>query len=119
MSMKALSIRQPWAWLIANGIKNIENRNWSTDFRGEFLIHASKTFDHEGYKFVKNHFHINIPKSFEYDLGGIIGKTELIDCVTQHDSKWFFGKYGFVLINSRPINFREVRGMQSFFDVKL
>lgn len=39
--MKALSIRQPWAWLIANGYKDIENRSWRTNYRGPVLIHAS------------------------------------------------------------------------------
>lgn len=43
--MKALSIRQPWAWLIANGHKDIENRTSHTNFRGDFLIHASKKFE--------------------------------------------------------------------------
>ncbi|WP_206002040.1 ASCH domain-containing protein [Paraburkholderia aromaticivorans] len=38
--MKALSIRQPWAWLIVKGHKDIENRTWSTRFRGRVLIHA-------------------------------------------------------------------------------
>lgn len=37
--MKALSILQPWAWLIVNGNKDIENRNWHTRFRGRFLVH--------------------------------------------------------------------------------
>ena len=36
-----LSIRQPWAWLIAHGWKNIENRTWPTGYRGRFLIHAA------------------------------------------------------------------------------
>ena len=40
--MKALSIRQPWAWLIVNGHKDIENRSWPTRFRGPVLIHAAK-----------------------------------------------------------------------------
>ncbi len=48
--MKALSIRQPWAWLIANGYKDIENRSWRTNFRGEFLIHAGKKFDSAGWR---------------------------------------------------------------------
>ena len=39
--MKALSIKQPWASLIAHGIKDIENRNWKTHFRGRIYIHAS------------------------------------------------------------------------------
>lgn len=39
--MKALSIKQPWASLIAQGIKDIENRTWKTKFRGRIFIHAS------------------------------------------------------------------------------
>ncbi len=38
-----LSVRQPWAWLIANGWKNVENRTKRTCFRGRFLVHASKS----------------------------------------------------------------------------
>ena len=39
--MKALSIKQPWASLIAKGIKDVENRTWKTKFRGKVYIHAS------------------------------------------------------------------------------
>lgn len=41
----ALSIRQPWAWLIVNNHKPVENRSWPTSFRGRFLVHAGKTRD--------------------------------------------------------------------------
>ena len=40
--MKVLSIRQPYAWLIAIGCKTIENRTWNRKIRGRFLIHASQ-----------------------------------------------------------------------------
>ena len=39
--MKALSLRQPWASLIANGHKTIETRTWRTRYRGPLAIHAS------------------------------------------------------------------------------
>jgi len=42
-SMKALSVRQPWANLIAAGKKTIETRKWATDYRGQILIVSSKT----------------------------------------------------------------------------
>ena len=45
--MKALSVHQPWAWLIVNGIKIVENRSWSTEFRGRFLVHAGLTVQHQ------------------------------------------------------------------------
>lgn len=40
--MKILSLKQPWACLVVYFGKHLENRRWSTRFRGEFLIHASK-----------------------------------------------------------------------------
>jgi hypothetical protein len=40
--MKILSVRQPWAALIVSGHKDIENRTWSTRYRGPVLIHASQ-----------------------------------------------------------------------------
>lgn len=40
--MKALTIRQPWASLIAAGVKTIETRSWSTKYRGPLAIHAGK-----------------------------------------------------------------------------
>jgi len=41
--MKALSVKQPWANLIAAGEKTIETRTWATDYRGELLIVSSKS----------------------------------------------------------------------------
>lgn len=41
--MKCLSVHQPWAWLIARGVKRVENRAWYTPYRGPLAIHASKT----------------------------------------------------------------------------
>ena len=49
---RALSIMQPWAWLIVNRHKPIENRSWHTNFRGHVLIHAGKKYsrsDHNEY----------------------------------------------------------------------
>jgi len=41
--MKTLTIKQPWAWLIAEGIKDIENRTWKHNYRGPIAIHAGKS----------------------------------------------------------------------------
>lgn len=43
--MKCLSLRQPFANLLASGRKSIEIRNWNTSFRGAFLVHAAKKID--------------------------------------------------------------------------
>jgi len=45
--MRALTLWQPWAQLIADGRKRIETRSWGTHHRGPLLIHASKTMDRE------------------------------------------------------------------------
>jgi hypothetical protein len=45
MTMKAISIREPWASLIHTGKKTIETRTWKTDYRGPLLLCASKKPD--------------------------------------------------------------------------
>lgn len=101
--MKALSIKQPWAWLIVNGYKPFENRSWQTKFRGEFGVHASLQLDNEGYKWVEENSKklgvdmSEFPLPYEFVRGAIIGKATITDCVTASDSPWFFGPVGFVL----------------------
>ena len=94
--MKALSIKQPWAWLIVRGIKNIENRKWSTKYRGILLVHASKKWDQNGFDFA-NAMGEFVPDRKDHVFGAIVGKVNLTDCVMSHTSKWFFGPQGFVL----------------------
>ena len=43
--VKIISVRQPWAWLIVAGHKDIENRTWRTSYRGSLLIHASQAME--------------------------------------------------------------------------
>lgn len=43
--MKALTVCQPWAWAIAEGLKRVENRTWPTSHRGWLLIHAGRSRD--------------------------------------------------------------------------
>jgi len=59
--MKAISIRQPWAWLIVNGYKDIENRSWPTKFRGRVLIHASKGMTRAEYDDVEDYLMFSSP----------------------------------------------------------
>ncbi|MDP8989617.1 MAG: ASCH domain-containing protein [Acidobacteriota bacterium] len=42
--MKAITLTQPWASLVAVGAKRIETRSWSTSYRGPIAIHAAKGF---------------------------------------------------------------------------
>ena len=99
--MKALSIRQPWAYLTVQGIKPVENRSWYSKHRGSLLIHASKKIDMEGYKFCTEKMGVNLPQPSRLDYGAIIGIVRMIDCVQKHDSEWFFGLWGFVFEDPR------------------
>ena len=101
--MKALSLSQPMAWAIFNG-KDVENRNWRTAYRGRFIVHAAKSFNIEHWNWIagnENRLGLTLPFSrFDFVYGALIGEVDLVDCVANHTSHWFFGKYGFVLANA-------------------
>ncbi|WP_312903576.1 ASCH domain-containing protein [Stutzerimonas nitrititolerans] len=116
--MKALSIRQPWAWLIVNGYKDIENRSWATRYRGPVLIHAAKGMtraEYEDGQELARHLGITLPAFNELERGGIVGQAEITDCVSDSSSPWFFGKFGFVLANASPCAFQSCVGRLGFF----
>lgn len=116
---KAISIQQPWAWLIVNGIKDIENRDWYCKHRGLLYIHTGKKFDNEGWDYIYHTMKVTIPESeSDYERGGIIGAVTMTDCVTESDSKWFFGKYGFVFRTPQKIDFIPYKGQLGIFNVE-
>ena len=134
---KALSVRQPWAWLIVHGFKPIENRDWPTKRRGRVLIHASKGMTRDEYDEVREFVAgvcgdsffaqdgevsfaaFNTFPAFEkLERGGIVGAVDIVDCVTSHPSRFFFGKFGFVLANAEVLPFRPYKGALGFFEVK-
>lgn len=124
--MKALSIRQPWAWLIVQGRKDIENRSWATRYRGPLIIHASKgmtreEFDHT-FIFAVNAcgFRGHFPRFEELERGGIVGALRMVDCVrpSAASSPWHMeGQHGFLLADARPLPFVPMNGRLGFFDV--
>ena len=125
--MKALSIKQPWAWLICAGYKDIENRNWkigrnlrhgayssydvanfTISLPERIYVHAGKIGDFnddtvaflEGIGGLKGDEMIKLSKAMTpSQFGAIIGEVDIIDCVEQSESPWFVGRYGFVLTN--------------------
>jgi hypothetical protein len=115
--MKALSIRQPWAHLIAHGVKRIENRSWQTDYRGPLLIHAGARWYDEPIEDIERRYRITIPR--ELPLGGIVGIADLIDIVERSDDPFFVGPFGWVLANTRPLPFRAMPGQLGLFDATL
>ena len=76
--MKVITIKQPFASLIAAGIKEYEFRTWKTKYRGEILIHAGKGIDKKAMKKIEEY-------GLEYPSGCIIAKANLSDCIKVDD----------------------------------
>lgn len=108
--MKAISIKQPWAYLILEHGKDIENRKWKTKVRGRVLIHASKQVDEEAMKL----FHL---ENTYLPTGCIVGSVEIMDCVTKSTSRWFSGPFGFVLKHPQKLTPFKYKGQLNFFNV--
>lgn len=115
--MKALSIRQPWAWLIVNGYKTVENRPRSTEYRGQILLHASKTLDKDGYEYCSSILNIPTVDMFSRMSGGFVGLANIVDCVTSSQSPWFTGPVGWVMSDPQSIDFIPYRGQLGLFTV--
>jgi hypothetical protein len=115
--MKAISIKQPWAIAIFRG-KDVENRTKPSKYRGPLLIHAALKSDKAANEIFKRDFPGIIRVVDFWVLGCIIGKVDMVDCVTEHPSRWFTGPYGYVFEN--PILFRNpipYKGSLGLFNV--
>ena len=128
--MKALSIRSPWWWFILHAGKDIENRDWFTQFRGTVLIHASKWWvnndamdDIMAALSCCGKRRAEVTRSLSIDglrdcRGCLVGTVRIEGCVTRSESPWFFGDYGFVLRNPEPLPHPiPFKGALGFFDV--
>lgn len=76
--MKALTIKQPFASLIAEGYKEYEFRTWKTKYRGPLLIHAGKSVDRKAMKKFEQY-------NLEYPVSAIIAKAEIEDVIYVDD----------------------------------
>jgi len=86
--VRCLSICQPWAWAIIHGPKRVENRTWSTTYRGPLLIHAGKSrlnYDHQDPEDWRNWYGLEMPAANRLTWGAIIGQVELVACVQLAD----------------------------------
>jgi ASCH domain len=118
MEMKVIVVRQPWAWLIVNGFKDIENRSWKTRYRGPLLIQASAGLPTkrklEECRLFARKRGVDLPEEFE--TGGVVGMVRLKDCVTGSRSQWFEGPVGWVLTNPTKLPFVPLKGQLGLFD---
>ena len=83
--MKVITIKQPYATLIAEELKKYEFRTWNTKYRGDILIHAGKTVDKKALERFKVY-------NFEYPLGCIIAKAQITD--TEYVDEEFVKRVG-------------------------
>lgn len=144
--MKALTLTQPWATLIAIGAKTIETRGWNTSYRGPVAIHAAKGFPLGARETCHDLPFGPVLRAAEYTdeselpRGAVIALAELADVFRFDHRTWFevegraqrgelplhesdfgdFGedRYGFVLANVRPLKRPlYVRGMLALWTV--
>ena len=132
--VKIISVRQPWAWLIVAGHKDIENRTWRTSYRGPLLIHASQAMEEDDFPMQRQWIKesgIVIPE--DLPRGAIVGAATLTDVhdwasppytgsvpgqVKYSPSPWFEGPYGFEMADA--VEFAEsipCRGQLSIRDI--
>ena len=119
--MKCITLKQPYASLVAKGYKKYEFRKWKTKYRGEIYIHAGKGIDKKN---IKRFEYLNL----DYPQGVIIAKAEIVDCIEitddiknklkeldiviykgaiEHTGK---NEYGFVLENIKEIDPIPIKG---------
>lgn len=125
-SLPVLSIRQPWAWLILNGGKDVENRTWRTNYRGRFLIHAAKGCTIQEWNAGRDMIdfvsggRLFLPSLHLLERGGIVGEVELVDCLPWSNSAWHeAGFTGFILRNPKPLPFHPCSGRLGFFSLSI
>lgn len=125
--MKVITVKQPFASLIAEGYKEYEFRTWKTKYRGDILIHAGKGVNKKAMKRFE-HLHL------EYPSGCMIARATLKDCIkidtgardmlmkkdplvyatVIQDTEW--KGYGFQLENVTKINPIPVNGKLSLWE---
>jgi hypothetical protein len=141
----ALSIQQPWAWLMTAAPvllqKRIENRTWKKKTPARILVHAGQKADADCHNALVHGRHPVTNESLHpalYDayldacvlispgvsrppsMGGFVGAMDFTgEVLTESGDPWFMGPYGYVTANARALPFLPWRGMLGFFDAKV
>jgi hypothetical protein len=116
--VKAITIRQPWAWAVVFGIKRVENRTWATRYRGPRLIHAGKSRASLGRE---ADLLPGLPPYDELPYRAIVGVVTLVDCVPVDQAPpapFTEGPWCWILADARPFR-RPIphRGLIRLFEV--
>lgn len=125
--MKVLTIKQPWATLIAENIKQYEFRSWKTNYRGKILIHAGAGIDK---KEIQKFHNLN----FQFPSKRIIAIVEIEDCLKLDDKlnkeiisqnniaygKKYRNGYAWKIGNVKKINYeKEVKGKLGLWNIDI
>jgi hypothetical protein len=128
--IKALSLKQPYAWLIANGYLLVDDRTWSTGYRGAMLIHASKGIYEEYYDYLVENTNIPLPSKDKLGYGGVVGIAKLVICgrpdeipstLTRDKRSHFSGVprdgFGFLFEHAKPLDLMPCPGKLGIFEI--
>lgn len=124
--MRALSIRQPWAWAILHAGKDVENRDWRAAWApsGELLLHAAKGCTLQEFReaadVIEGISGRRPPPLDQLARGGIVGAFRVSRAVRQEHpaSRWAVpGLVHLHLVDVRPLPFVELAGQLGFFEV--
>ena len=133
---KAITVRQPWAWLIANAGKPFENRNWRTHYRGTLIIHAGLGMTRGEYDRCRRWYldarkfdateqdRANMPEDLppaeELERGGFVAVAESCGPVTGAPLRyggWFCGPHAILLGQVHRVPFYKFTGARGLFDI--
>lgn len=143
--MKCISLWQPWASLVALGLKRFETRHWSTSYRGPLVIHAAKRWTRDERDSLRRLWneHDAIAEAFDIEepppLGAVVAVARLVACrpmawegtprhvdavVIENVDKlerdvggWAAGRFAWQLEDVQLVVPAEVRGRQGLFDL--
>ena len=125
--MKTITLKQPWASLVASGLKKYEFRSWKTNYRGDILIHAGKGVDKEALEKYKN-LNLDYPSSTIMAIVTIEDCIELTATINKkicQENPYIYGNkhrsgFAWKLSNVRTVKCStSISGKQGFWDYTL
>lgn len=105
--MKAITIHQPWASMIAKGYKKFETRSWKTNYRGPIAIHAGKTFNKHAFQYFMDYYSEADSMNENLPTGAVIAIADLVEC---WQVQWNDGRLIMVTLDGRRKMFDELVG---------
>ena len=131
ITLKAISLWQPWASLIPLGLKHYETRSWKTNYRGKVLICSTAINSKQHKQYLKICEQLQLPPWENFPHGCAIALCDLVDCIemtaefiSQQSTTeilcgdWQVGRYAWKLENIQPLQAPfAVKGKQGLFSI--